>query len=84
MKLVSEQQHIDYHFDGLEEDDPYDDDDDNDDNDYDDDSYDSNDDGELSFDYGQNEQQQDVSTAQNSMEVAKLDCSTFSLEILTA
>ncbi|XP_024017609.1 uncharacterized protein At2g33490 isoform X2 [Morus notabilis] len=72
VKLVSEQQHIDYHFDGLEEDDPYDDDDD-DDNDYDDDSYDSNDDGELSFDYGQNEQQQDVSTSQNSMELDQVD-----------
>lgn len=69
VKMVTEQQHIDYHFGGLEDDDrDYDDDDDDDD---DDDSYDVNDDGELSFDYGQNDQEQDisVSTSRNSMEV---------------
>lgn len=71
MKLVTEEQHIDYHFGGLEDDDLYNygDDDDSDD-DYD--SYDSNDDGELSFDNGQIGQQQDVSTARSSMEVVKL------------
>lgn len=75
MKLVTEQQHIDYHFVGLEDDyhNYYDDDNDDDDDD-DDDSYDSNDDGELSFDYGQNDQEQDVSTSRNSMEVVKLIC----------
>ncbi|KAG5249653.1 Hydroxyproline-rich glycoprotein family protein [Salix suchowensis] len=49
VKEVSEQQHIDYHFSGLDDDwrggDDYDDDEDYD---YDD----ANDDGELSFDYG--------------------------------
>ena len=34
--------------------------------------YDENDDGELSFDYGQIEQDQDVSTSRNSMEVTTL------------
>lgn len=69
VKLVTEQQHIDYHFGGLEDDDQgdFDEDDDND-------SYDVNDDGELSFDYGQNDHEQDVSvsTSQNSMEVVQL------------
>ncbi|XP_011020831.1 PREDICTED: uncharacterized protein At2g33490-like [Populus euphratica] len=58
VKLVSEQQHIDYHFSGL-------DDDGRDDDDYDD----VNDDGELSFDYGQNDQEQEVSKSINSMEL---------------
>ena len=66
MKLVTEQQHIDYQFGGLKDDDYDDDDYDSDD---DDDSYDSNDDGELSFDYGQNGQEQDVSISRKSMEV---------------
>ncbi|XP_062110736.1 uncharacterized protein At2g33490 [Humulus lupulus] len=75
VKLVTEQQHIDYHFVGLEDDDLDDYDDYNDDRDDDDDdgSYDSNDDGELSFDYGQNDQEQDVSTSRNSMEVDQVD-----------
>lgn len=68
VKSVTEQQHIDYHFNGLEEED----DDDGDDGDEDDDGYDENDDGELSFDYGQNEQERDVSTSRNSMEVTTL------------
>ncbi|KAI4368530.1 hypothetical protein MLD38_017077 [Melastoma candidum] len=42
VEYVTEQQHIDYPFDGLE---------DEDDDEMDDDSYDTNDDGELSFDY---------------------------------
>lgn len=67
MKLVTEQQHIDYHFTGLEDDDR---DDVDGDNDEDDDPYDAPDDGELSFDRGQNDQERDVvSTEQNSMEV---------------
>ncbi|KAM6562605.1 hypothetical protein CsatB_022603 [Cannabis sativa] len=74
VKHVTEQQHIDYHFVGLEDDDLDDYDDYNDDHDDDDDgSYDSNDDGELSFDYGQNDQEQDVSTSRNSMEVDQVD-----------
>ncbi|KAL5552537.1 hypothetical protein UlMin_039938 [Ulmus minor] len=72
VKLVTERQHIDYQFGGLEDDDLDDDDYDYEDND-DDDSYDENDDGELSFDYGQNGQEQDVSFSQNSMEVDQVD-----------
>ncbi|KAL9369742.1 hypothetical protein Peur_040941 [Populus x canadensis] len=63
VKLVTEQQHIDYHFSGLDDDGR--DDVDDDDEDYDD----ANDDGELSFDYGQNDQEQEVSTPKKSMEL---------------
>lgn len=69
VKSVTEQHHIDYHFSSL------DDDDDGEEGDYgedDDEGYDGNDDGELSLEYGQNEQAQDVSTSQNSMEVTTL------------
>lgn len=65
VKSVTEQQHIDYHFSGLEEEDG----DEGDYGDEDDEGYDENDDGELSFDYGPNEQERDVSTSRNSMEV---------------
>nr|XP_015902293.2 uncharacterized protein At2g33490 [Ziziphus jujuba var. spinosa] len=70
VKLVSDQQHIDYHFGGLEDDDRDDDDDDDDD-----DSYDTNGDGELSFDYGQSDQEKDVSVSKsrNSMELDQVD-----------
>ncbi|XP_054792873.1 uncharacterized protein At2g33490-like isoform X2 [Prosopis cineraria] len=68
VKSVTEQQHIDYPFSGLEDDDG----DDGDDGEDDDESYDENDDGELSLDYGQNEQDRDVSTPQKSKE-EKLD-----------
>ncbi|XP_034906949.1 uncharacterized protein At2g33490 isoform X1 [Populus alba] len=68
VKLVTEQQHIDYHFSGLD-DDGRDDFDDDDDGDYDD----ANDDGELSFDYGQNDQEQEVSISKKSMEFVQLD-----------
>ena len=66
--MVSEQQHIDYHFSGLDEDW-------RDDDDYDDDEIynDANDDGELSFDYGQNDQEQEVSKSIKQMEV-RLHC----------
>ncbi|KAG8649531.1 hypothetical protein MANES_08G103700v8 [Manihot esculenta] len=71
VKLVTEQQHIDYHFTGLEDDDR---DDVDGDNDEDDDTYDAPDDGELSFDRGQNDQERDVvSTEQNSMELDMMD-----------
>ncbi|PNT52986.1 hypothetical protein POPTR_001G061500v4 [Populus trichocarpa] len=63
VKLVTERQHIDYHFSGLDDDGR--DDVDDDDEDYDD----ANDDGELSFDYGQNDQEQEVSTPKKSMEL---------------
>lgn len=67
VKVVADREHIDYHFCGLE-------DDDTEEEDYDvnDDycSYDGNDVGELSFDYGQNDQDQDIlSSSTNSMEV---------------
>ncbi|KAK7272795.1 hypothetical protein RIF29_13835 [Crotalaria pallida] len=65
VKSVTEQQHIDYLFSGLEEEDVDEGDDEYDDND----GYDENDDGELSFDYGHNEQERDVSTTRNSMEL---------------
>lgn len=69
VKLVTEKQHIDYHFSGLEDDDADNVDDDGSDDD-DDDTYDAPDDGELSFDYGHNDEEQDVvSTSRNSMEV---------------
>lgn len=62
VKLVTEKQHIDYQFSGLEDDDGEDGDDDG--------GHDANDDGELSFDYGQNDHVRDVvSTSRNSMEV---------------
>ncbi|XP_019427247.1 PREDICTED: uncharacterized protein At2g33490-like [Lupinus angustifolius] len=61
VQLVTKQQHIDYHFIGLEGEDE----DEGDDVD-DDDSSDENDNGELSFDYGENEHEEDVSTSQNS------------------
>ncbi|KAK4265088.1 hypothetical protein QN277_026187 [Acacia crassicarpa] len=69
VKSVTEQQHIDYPFSGLEDDDG----DDGDDGEYDDESYDENDDGELSLNYEHNEQDPDVSTPQNSKEEEKLD-----------
>ena len=71
MQKITEQQHIDYHFSGLEDDNR----DNGDDDDYyenDDDDYDSDDedDGELSFDYGQNDQDQNIiPTSRHSMEV---------------
>ncbi|XP_020218866.1 uncharacterized protein At2g33490 [Cajanus cajan] len=69
VKSVTEQQHIDYHFSGLEEEA-------GDEGDYGDDDgggYDEHDDGELSFDYGQSEQDQDVSISRNSMELDQLE-----------
>ncbi|KAJ6712964.1 hypothetical protein OIU79_009036 [Salix purpurea] len=67
VKLITEQQHIDYHFSGLDDDGR--DDVVDDDEDYDD----ANDDGELSFDYGQNDQDQEISTPKKSMEFVQLD-----------
>ncbi|CAJ1845206.1 unnamed protein product [Sphenostylis stenocarpa] len=67
VKSVTEQQHIDYQFSGLEEEDGYE-------GDYgDDDGGGGYDDGELSFDYGQIEQDQEVSTSQNSMELDQVE-----------
>ncbi|KAK8916348.1 hypothetical protein KSP39_PZI022610 [Platanthera zijinensis] len=58
VKVVAEQKHIDYNLVGLEDDVP-EDDEDNEDNEY----YDGNDDAELSFDYRQNENIQDIGSA---------------------
>ncbi|KAG9446283.1 hypothetical protein H6P81_012411 [Aristolochia fimbriata] len=66
VKLVAEEQHIDYQFSGLEDDEP-------DYGDYDE-GDDANDDGELSFDYGQNDGGQEVvSTSRNSMDLDQVD-----------
>lgn len=74
VKLVTEQQHIDYKFNGLDDEGDGDNDDDGNDDDGNDDDDGSfvNDDGELSFDYGQNGREPDVSTARSSMEVLLL------------
>ncbi|XP_014497698.1 uncharacterized protein At2g33490 isoform X1 [Vigna radiata var. radiata] len=69
VKSVTEQQHIDYQFSGLEEEDGYEGDDGDDGGG----GYDDNDDGELSFDYGQTEQDRDVSTSRNSMELDQVE-----------
>ncbi|OMO63732.1 hypothetical protein CCACVL1_22322 [Corchorus capsularis] len=77
VQKITEEQHIDYHFSGLEDDRDNGDDDGNYENDdgeeysiSSDDSYDSRDDGELSFDCGQNDQDQNVvPTSRHSMEV---------------
>lgn len=75
VKLVSKEQHIDYQFNGLEDDDSHeiedeDDDADDDDDDYYGQRYVGRDDGELSFDYGRNGHAQvNKSTFRHSMEV---------------
>nr|XP_019702907.1 uncharacterized protein At2g33490 isoform X1 [Elaeis guineensis] len=66
VKEVAKQQHIDYQFSGLEDDET-----DNNDDDYS--GYDSSDYGELSFDYRQNDQYQDVFTNKNSMKFDRTD-----------
>lgn len=63
VKMVTEKQHIHYHFSGLEDEDGDDDGDDDDD-----DSSDTHGDGELGFDCGHNDQG-NASTLQKSMEV---------------
>ncbi|XP_057982612.1 uncharacterized protein At2g33490 [Malania oleifera] len=70
VRIVTEQQHIEYQFSGLE-------DDDGEGGEYDDENdYDTNEDGELSFDYRQNKQGFDVvSTSRNSMELEQSDVS---------
>ncbi|KAF8040952.1 hypothetical protein BT93_B3003 [Corymbia citriodora subsp. variegata] len=69
VKSITEQQHIDYPFDGLEDDEG-----DEMDDDQDDDSYDTRDDGELSFDYGQSDQAPVTdSNVRRSMELDQVD-----------
>ncbi|TKY50524.1 binding of cytoplasm [Spatholobus suberectus] len=82
VKSVTEQQHIDYHFTGIEGEDE----DEDDDVDHDDDSHDEIDDGELSFDYAQNEHEQDVSTLENSMKESldRLRRNSFSFRVRSA
>ncbi|KAF1883649.1 hypothetical protein Lal_00012565 [Lupinus albus] len=66
VRVVAEQQHIDYQFSSLEEDDVKDGYDDDDDDEKD---YETNEGGELSFDYRSNKQGPDiVSTSPNSTE----------------
>ncbi|CAI0627444.1 unnamed protein product, partial [Linum tenue] len=60
VKSVTAHQFIDYHFAGLDDEDDGEDDDDNN-------SSDTNDDGELSFQYDQNDDERDVSTSRDSM-----------------
>lgn len=68
VKAVAEQQHIDYHFSGLEDENSGDDEEDSEDDGND--SHDGSHDGELSFDYGRNDQVPDVgSISRNSMDV---------------
>lgn len=65
VQFITVQQHIDYPFDGLE------DEGDEMDDDQDDNSYDTRDDGELSFDYGQSDQAPVTdSNIRRSMEVS--------------
>lgn len=66
VKEIADREHIDYQFSGLEDDDSEDDCDD---------SYtDNNDDGELSFDYGSNDRNQNRhSSYRNSMELDQVD-----------
>ncbi|KAK4339237.1 hypothetical protein RND71_040699 [Anisodus tanguticus] len=71
VKLVTDMQHIDYHFRGLEEDDAgNEDDEENNSEDDSDDGSESLDDGELSFDYGQSDQ---AYPSTHSMELDKVD-----------
>ncbi|ONK77891.1 uncharacterized protein A4U43_C02F11940 [Asparagus officinalis] len=73
VKAVASQEHIDYQFNGLEDDDTeeYDDYDDDDDDYY---SYDSNDKAELSLDYRQDDKDQDaLSSSTSSMELNQVE-----------
>lgn len=83
MKLVAEEQHIDYHFSGLEDDDDgeIEDEDDAAAPDDDDGHYDNScfrrDDGELSFEYGRADHAQvHKLTSRHSMEVSVYSCRT--------
>lgn len=71
--MVSERHHIEYQFSGLEDENgsniDYDHDESNDDDNDTDDGTATTDDGELSFDYGQNDPVVEVSTLACSMEV---------------
>lgn len=72
VRLVAEQQHIDYQFSGLKDDELEiygDDETDSDEDDDTEDDSETNDDGELSFEHGQNGPTQEASTLKHPMEV---------------
>ncbi|PIN23764.1 hypothetical protein CDL12_03510 [Handroanthus impetiginosus] len=76
VRLLAEQQHIDYQFSELEDDGHEIDEDDDDESDGDDDTDDgsgTHDVGELSFNYRQSGPTQEVSTFKNSMELDNTD-----------
>ncbi|KAG5520564.1 hypothetical protein RHGRI_033218 [Rhododendron griersonianum] len=74
VQLVTERQHIDYQFSGLEDNDSDNDDSSDEDDDEDDRDYNVKDDGELSFDYGKNDKGQNViATPRSSMEVDSVE-----------
>ncbi|WVZ75244.1 hypothetical protein U9M48_023320 [Paspalum notatum var. saurae] len=66
VKAIAEKQHIDYQFNGLE-------DDASDNDDYSSDQDDCSDDGELSFDYEINDKDQDFLASRGSMDLDKRD-----------
>lgn len=74
VEFVTQQQHISYHFNGLDDEEDngdYDEDDDDDDNkdDNTDDDFEVHDDKELSFENERNGQEPDISNARESIEV---------------
>lgn len=85
VKLFAEQQHIDYQFSGLEDENRFDINFDSDESDDDDDDTDDGtaitDDGELSFDYGQNDPVVEVSTLAHSMELDKTDTASLNTKL---
>ncbi|XP_052484511.1 uncharacterized protein At2g33490 isoform X1 [Gossypium raimondii] len=89
VQKVTEQQHIDYRFSGLEDDDGDNGDDnenyENDDDDYYSDGYVDEDDGELSFDYGLDDQDQNmVPTSRHSMELDQVGLTFPQVAVLEA
>ncbi|CAA3023975.1 uncharacterized protein At2g33490-like [Olea europaea subsp. europaea] len=81
VKMVAAQQHIDYQFSGLEDDQDNIDDNVNDEDDSTEDDSVSNDDGELSFDYRLNSAVPEVSTTKNSMELDNVDTTSPSTKL---
>ncbi|KAK8627285.1 hypothetical protein V6N13_134899 [Hibiscus sabdariffa] len=74
VQKITEEQHIDYLFSGLQDDDGDNDDDtefyEDDDDDYNSDDDEDEDNGEMSFDYGQNDQDQNtIPASRHSMEL---------------
>ncbi|TVU29937.1 hypothetical protein EJB05_21533, partial [Eragrostis curvula] len=69
VKAIAEKQHIDYQFDGLE-------DDESDNDDYSSDEDNCSDDGELSFDYEINDRDQDFLASRGSMDLDRRNVAT--------